>query len=124
MTSNYVNFLEQTMDYSALKRKTNADNISNINTPNFKATKVAFDNLFEKEMQVKPITSREKHINNGNDSGVSLYKDTSTKERYDGNNVDLNQEMVEMIKNNYSFSLSVQAINKEFVLNKSALGKG
>jgi len=125
MLGNHVDFLERIMDVSALKRKTNADNISNINTPGFKATKVEFEHLFDKQIDLSTKTSHEKHISKVFDDkgSVVLTKDMTTKERYDGNNVDLNQEMIEMIKNNHIFGMGVQAINKEFSLNKIAIGR-
>jgi len=125
MTGDYVQFLQKTMDVSALKRKTNADNIANVNTPNFKATTVNFDQLFEEKGYLKTKTTDSKHIpmTFANKSDVSLEKDVTTKAGTDGNNVDLNQEMISMVKNNYLFGMSVQAINKEFALEKAALGK-
>jgi len=125
MTSDYVNFLEKTMDVSVLKRNVNADNISNVNTPNFKATTVNFDRLFDEKGYLQTKTTNDKHIEMtfANNSDVKLEKDTTTKAGADGNNVDLNQEMVSMVKNNYVFGMGVQAINKEFTLEKTALGK-
>lgn len=125
MTSDYVNFLEKTMDVSVLKRNVNADNISNVNTPNFKATTVNFDQLFDEKGYLQTKTTNDKHIKMtfANNSDVKMEKDTTTKAGADGNNVDLNQEMVSMVKNNYVFGMGVQAINKEFTLEKTALGK-
>ena len=124
MSNGYMDFLQQTMDYSAVKRKTNADNIANLNTPDFKATKVLFDNLLDEQVRFSSKKTHERHIPIGTDAGKpELVKDYSTKERYDGNNVDLNEEMVEMIKNNHLYSVTVQAINKEFALNRTAIGK-
>lgn len=125
MLGNHVDFLEKIMDVSALKRKTNADNIANINTPGFKATKVEFEHLFDNQVDLSTKVSNEKHISKtiGDKNNVILEKDLTTRERFDGNNVDLNQEMIEMIKNNHIFGMGVQAINKEFSLNKIAIGR-
>lgn len=124
MFDQYVDFIEKTMDVSALRRKVNGDNIANYNTPGFKASKVKFEEMFEKQKENSMITTNEKHMVIGSlQNDVQMVKDTTTKERYDGNNVDLNAEMVEMIKNNYRFNMSVQAINKEFSLNKTAIGR-
>jgi flagellar basal-body rod protein FlgB len=122
MSDKQIDFLESIMDISTLKRKTNADNIANYNTPDFKATVVEFDNLFVRGEANNVSTSNERHISTfDGDEEPSLVKDTTTQDRYDGNNVDLNKEMVDMIKNNYMYTMSVQAINKQFMLNKIAM---
>lgn len=124
MQDSQLSFLENLMDVSTVKRKANADNIANYNTPNFKATKVEFESLFEASSTEGIKVTNDKHITSFHGEGSPLLvKDTATKDRYDGNNVDLNQEMVDMIKNNYMYSMSVQAINKQFTLNKIALGR-
>lgn len=123
MFGNYVNFLEKSMDVNSLKRNVNADNIANINTPGFKAGTVDFDFLMKGSMlETKKTDEKHIDINSGN-SEPKINYNQGTKERYDENNVDLNKEMVDMIKNNYMYGISVQAINKEFALNKTALGK-
>lgn len=124
MFGNYVDFLEKSMDVSSLKRSVGADNIANINTPGFKAGSVDFDLMLDEQV-LSPKKTNEKHldINSGQGEDPRINRRSSTKERYDENNVDLNKEMTDMIKNNYNYSLSVQAINKEFALNKTALGK-
>ena len=125
MSSSYMGFVQGVMDASVLKRKAVANNISNYSTPNFKASKVSFDELFAQETKEKIKVTNSKHIESlGAQQGlVSIEKDYSTKARVDGNNVNLNNEMIEMVKNNYLFNTTVQAINKEFKLQKTALGK-
>ena len=119
-----TNFLGSLMEISALKRKTIADNIANYNTPNFKGTKVVFEDMFNGS-DGKLKQTNEKHITgfSGSDE-PKLVTDTTTKERYDGNNVDLNEEMIDMVKNNYMYNMSVQALNKQFALTKIARGQG
>lgn len=124
MFGGYLDFIEKNMDVASLKRNVISDNIANYNTPDFKATKVSFDHLFESSGDLSLKQSKSNHL-----SGTSerkepvLYQDTQTKERVDGNNVDLNVEMIDMIKNNGYYNKAVQAINKEFYLLKTAIGK-
>lgn len=123
MFGDYVNFLEKNMDVAALKRNVIADNISNYNTPEFKATKVSFEHMFEASKGLSLKQSATKHLSDStNGDTPTLYQDTKTQEREDGNNVDLNVEMIDMIKNNGYQKKAVQAINKEFYLMKTAIG--
>lgn len=124
MLSNYTNFIEKSMDASAQKRKIISDNIANYNTPNFKASKVEFENMLNEGSNFDLTKTKNKHLSmNDTEGEIKVIKDLKSKERTDGNNVDLNIEMMEMIKNNYAFNLNVQAINKEFGLIKMAIGK-
>lgn len=124
MFGGYMDFIEKNMDVATLKRNVISDNIANYNTPDFKASKVSFDHLFEKNGNLSLKQSKSSHLNGFHEAGTPvLYQDTETKERVDGNNVDLNVEMIDMIKNNSYYNKSVQAINKEFFLMKTAIGK-
>lgn len=123
MFGNYMDFIEKNMDISALKRNVTADNIANFNTPNFKSSEVSFDHMFEKGGSIGLKQTGSNHLMENNDkSSPSVFANIGAKERSDGNNVDLNVEMVEMIKNNSYYSKSVQAMNKELLLNKLAIG--
>jgi len=120
--SDYLNVLKTAMDISASNRKIIANNISNYNNPDFKATEVNFESFFQQDSSLQGINDNPKHIAiNANNDAVNT--ETSTKERFDGNNVDLTEEMVNMIKNNYRFNNAVSAYNKEMSMIRSSLGR-
>jgi flagellar basal-body rod protein FlgB len=121
----YLDMIQKQMEVSTLKRNVNADNITNYNTPNFKAGVVKFDQLLDKEASLSLKETNNKHIPLGGEKSNEpiITKDVTTEARQDGNNVDLTQEMVETIRNNYLFNLTVQASNHEFTLNRIAIGK-
>lgn len=124
MFGEYLNFIEKNMDVAALKRNVISDNIANFNTPDYKANKVSFEHMFEKRADIELKGTKMKHLEGTNSKSQPIvYHDTQTKERLDGNNVDLNVEMIDTIKNNSYYSKAVQAINKEFYLIKTAMGK-
>ena len=124
MFGGYMDFIEKNMDVATLKRNVISDNIANYNTPDFKATKMSFDHLFETSSGISLKQSKSSHLGgSGALKEPVLYQDVNTKERVDGNNVDLNVEMIDMIKNNSYYNKTVQAINKEFFLMKTAIGK-
>jgi flagellar basal-body rod protein FlgB len=123
----HMDIVEKTLEISALKRKTIADNIANYNTPEFKASRLKFDEAWFTGETAALKTTNSKHITSAefsaDETGAVVEKDNGSKVREDGNNVNLNFEMVEMIKNNYVFGLGVKAINKEFSMVKTAIGK-
>lgn len=126
MFGSFIPMINGVMDGSALQRNTIADNIANANTPDYKAQKVRFDNQWADVMSLSLSTEQAHHLPKGGKSASQPYEvvtDSSTKARADGNNVDTTTEMIDMIRNNYIFNTSVQALNKEFSLHKVAIGR-
>lgn len=118
----YVNSLKSVMDFSVAKREAISNNIANLNTPNFKTKDVSFVSPFEKRMEI--FKTNKKHLDfNSNEKGFVVNERTGTAVRTDGNNVDLNKEMVELMKNNSTFSLAIEALNKHSSMRSSARGK-
>ena len=119
--NSYIGLTQKAMDISAFQRNVIANNVSNYNTPNYKAVDVKFDEFFkESEMNMKKTNTKHISIDDG-DKAVYVEKDT--KVRFDGNNVDLNKEMTEMIRNNYRFNNAVKAFNKEVGMMRTVLGR-
>lgn len=124
MSNDYMQFIQKNMDVAAYKRNVISDNVANYNTPGFKAEKVSFDQMFAERSGLSMKGTDGKHLSGStNPTEPTVYQDTATSERLDGNNVDLNVEMIDTIKNNSYYTKAVQAINKEFYLQKTAIGK-
>ncbi|MDU9693774.1 flagellar basal body rod protein FlgB [Priestia aryabhattai] len=127
MFGDFIPYVNDVMDYSSVNRKVIADNISNYNTPGYKAKTLRFEQIVNSESGIPLNTTNEKHITN-HSSLLSLpaYKEVETSDgssRVDGNNVNQTVEMINMLKNNSMFTNSVNAINKEFSLIKIAIGR-
>lgn len=123
MFGKYIDFIEKNMDVASIKRNVISDNIANYSTPDFKASKLSFDKFFDQGGELELKGTYGKHITQDSENGkIDIFQETGGKERLDGNNVDLNVEMLDMIKNNSYYTQAVQAINKEFYLNKKAIG--
>lgn len=125
MQSSYIDFAGNMMDVAMVKRKVNADNIANMNTPDFKASKVMFEELLQDtENQLALKGDNKKHIAIGStiSQDPMIQTDTSKSERPDGNNVDLTQEMLETIKINGMQNKAIKAVNHEFDLIRTAIG--
>ena len=96
------NLIKEDLNVSALRNKVIANNISNINTAGYKRKYVSFeDTLQNTKKSVSLKTTSEKHISSSNDSGDKrIITDNSTSTRSDGNNVDIDTEMVNLTANN------------------------
>lgn len=127
MFGDYVKYVEGTLDFSAVNREVISNNISNFNTPEFKTKSLSFDRVMENNMKLEIKNTDERHINNKLGAmevpNYSESQESTGAKRIDGNNVDQTAEMIKMLKNNYITSTAVNAINKEFNLFRTAIGR-
>ena len=102
-----VVLLSKLLDLTAKKNKVLANNIANVNTPGYKKSEVSF----EKEL-LKAVES--KNINKITDlqESLTLSKDKST--RKDGNNVDLDQELVTFYQMADRHNIYLEILSKKF----------
>jgi flagellar basal-body rod protein FlgB len=85
-------YLRAAMSGLAARQRTIANNVANIDTPNFKASEVRFEETLAKAIgtSVRGATPDQTTLN-GSTSRATLVDSTSAKA--DGNNVDIDREM-------------------------------
>ena len=99
--------IKRAMDVSMLRQKVHSLNIANISTPGYKRRYVVFEEFLKRERnELKLLTTHPKHISTM-DERVSprVLIDYSTSMRNDGNNVDIEYEIVEMVKNGLRYQV-------------------
>lgn len=113
LNSDSIRILKKLQSYTILKQKVIANNIANVETPGFKAKDVRFAEEFERAlksgdinsaMQVKPI----------------VYTRNDLPVRNDGNNVDIDKEIVELQKNKLRFEVYTEMLRKKYKMLKEA----
>ena len=116
-----VNLLKKGIDTSWLRQEVIANNIANADTVGFKASEVDFEDVFSSALKGNSTalaTTDPKHISAGasnvEEVEPRISTDTDTTMRYDGNNVDVEQEMAEMAKNTIAYYALVSKTNSEF----------
>jgi flagellar basal-body rod protein FlgB len=97
--SNYVG-VKKMMDVSALRHAAIASNIANVSTPGYKRMQISKD--FEEELRTR-IEARASSEIATIDPRTEVDELTPST-RADGNNVQIDQEMLELSKNNLNFS--------------------
>jgi flagellar basal-body rod protein FlgB len=103
------------LEASSLRSKVSANNIANINTKNFKASYVSFeDTLKENVNSLELSTNDDKHMKlNGDPGEITIKQDKSSSMRTDGNNVDIDSEMANQAANTLMYNaLITQANNR------------
>lgn len=122
------NILEMGLNNSVLRRKVLADNIANVDVPHFKRSEVTFEANLQRAIQSEENAAKEqlptqisdeRHIHffkpkNYQDVKSRVNIDYLTTMRADGNNVDVEKEMVTAARNQMSYSILITRINQNF----------
>ncbi|MDR7072134.1 flagellar basal-body rod protein FlgB [Fictibacillus barbaricus] len=106
--------LETALDGAALKQKTIANNLANVDTPGYKAKETVFKQEFESSLKAKRTDQR--HFSFSTQTPTSFYvkEQSNTTMNNNGNNVDVDKEMAELAKNQLYYQTLVQRINGKF----------
>jgi flagellar basal-body rod protein FlgB len=132
MRSNYL--LERALDTETVRRRVIANNIANVNVPHFKRSDVNFESELKRviddnnnpDNRLPALMEHEKHIPfytekdiRGVKTRVNLDYDTTALNN--GNNVDMEKEMVEAAKNLMRYNTFVAGMNHNFKMIKSVM---
>ena len=128
------NAMQRNLDIVSQRMILTSQNISNINTPHYKAKKLEFENLlFEKMEKINKSYALQMRYS-GPDKKEKLQKylevkpvvvtDNSTETRVDGNNVSIDHENLELAKLQIQFNYMVRKITDEYNLLKHAITEG
>jgi flagellar basal-body rod protein FlgB len=121
-----VDILHKGMDVAVLRRQVISDNIANADVPNFKRSTINFEASLKKALdseKAEPVlamvTDDPRHIANFAPSDYRVVEprrvlDYLTTAKNNGNNVDAEQEMMDSLTNQLSYTLEAQAINYEY----------
>lgn len=125
MMTNYL--LEKGLDNESLRRKVIANNIANVDVPHFKRSEVNFESELkraildreEKENKLPALMTDERHIPFFVPRDVTtvhsrINLDYNTSYRNDGNNVDIEKEMVDAAKNLMRYNAFTTSLNSNF----------
>ncbi len=119
---NYINVLGKAADASWTRNDILANNIANADTPGFKRKDVQFETYLSNA--VAGTDSLDETISNIdlNELNCTTYTDqVSLSYRYDGNNVDIHTEGVELAKNQLKYYTLMNSMSQEFSRLKSAI---
>lgn len=109
----------KTLDAYALRHKTIANNIANIEVPHYNRLEVKFEDTLKKHLRPGDNAlwkTHERHLPDGNDlCGVPSVSVDKTQPKLNAiNNVDIDLEMADMSKNQLSFNLISAALKNEY----------
>ena len=120
-----VDLLHRTMDVSLLRRSVIADNIANADTPNFKRSVINFESQLkrafdsQKRETIPARMTDPRHIPfykpvDYRSVGPKRVLDYLTQSKNNGNNVDVEEEMMLSMQNQLNYQLMTLSISNQF----------
>lgn len=110
LDSRIFTLLEGGLDGLSLRNKVMADNIANVDTPNFKRSDVNFEKVLQAALKdndpsnIQLRRTAAAHIPATTVNGNFVVQDNSTSFRNDGNNVDIDMEMTKLAQNSIQYN--------------------
>jgi flagellar basal-body rod protein FlgB len=103
------------------RQRTIADNVANVDTPEFKGSRVSFEAQLKKAIGTDDQPLRMFKVQNGVDSPgdapadvkPTVIQETGTGRRNDGNNVDIDREMLDLSDTNVRFNGLIQVMSNK-----------
>jgi flagellar basal-body rod protein FlgB len=104
------------LDGVTLRQKVTADNISNVDTPGFRAMSLDFESSLRQAVDSGDVTAL-------SDGGLHVESTPSdTPVGINGNNVDLRKETLSAVQTQYQYQMLTRAVSDRFTLVRDALG--
>ena len=109
-----ISSLENGLSYAALNQKTIANNIANVDTPNYKAKDVSFKNMLEEEKRssISAYRTDDRHYDfsiTQSTPGVSNID--NLRYRNNGNAVDMDAQQAKMAENQIYYNALIDRMN-------------
>ena len=104
-----VNALSSALDGLALRQRTIAQNIANINTPGYHAKVVSFESALAASVQ------------SGSGTTVATTTTSDAPTQQNGNNVSLDSETLNNVETVLRYQFAARAVNMDFEATRSAL---
>ena len=120
---NGVALTEKVLDYLWQRQTVSLNNVANVDTPGFKSQYITFEEEMSRRLSAASnrSTAPKRAVSNAIDA--SRYKLNTTwdeSSRLDGNNVDMDQEQVEVVRTAYQYQYVLNSINNDINRLRSA----
>ena len=125
MTNINLTLLKNAIEASSLRQDAINSNIANINTDNYKTNQVAFETLLTQSVHGVTINkTQEQHLGSSSIADIKpiVSKRTQTTAKENGNNVDLDMEMVNLAENSLYYQALISQLNGQYSRLKIIIG--
>lgn len=109
----HLDKIAKAITYSTESHRVNSQNLANINTPGYHTKKIPFNQLLDQlsEQQPSPLLA----------NTFTAKPVEGLRERLDGNNVDLDNELADLKKNALAYQTLTQLLGSELSILKRAI---
>lgn len=121
-----MNALGRQMTTAVAKQLVAAGNLANLDTPGYKTRTLSFDDVLEQQMQMplKPAASGKSAGGAAAGTTRGAVEADGLPMRRDGNNVQLDRELLDMTRASADFSAAQAALAAKFRLVRYAINEG
>jgi len=116
-------YIRAAMGGLAARQRAIANNVANVDTPNFKASEVRFEDALKaaESRAARGMTSSQTALNSAASRATLL---EATSSRGDGNNVDIDREMEMLGEANLTYSALTQAMSTRLSILRNVINGG
>ncbi len=119
--SSFMNFIESQLSVASKRQQVLSANIANVDTPDYRAQDVTFEERLETLNMVGTAGS---HMTSaGKGTGFRMF-DVDTEPKPNGNTVDLDRELTEVTKNGLQFVTLMQFLQNKMRTLRSSITDG
>ena len=113
---NGVSLTEKMLDFLWTRETVTLNNIANDDTPGFKSQYITFEEeLKERLSEASSSGSPRKSVAQAIDSSkLRVHTTRSETTRLDGNNVDMDQEQIQLVRTAYEYQYMLNSLNNDF----------
>lgn len=112
-----IRSLENGLNYASLKNKTIAQNIANVDTPNYKAKNVSFEKMLS-DAQNSTISAKRTDYRHYDfevkQSTPGVYSYENYNYRSNGNGVDMDSEQASLAQNTIYYNALIERVSSKF----------
>jgi flagellar basal-body rod protein FlgB len=123
-----ISALRRQMTIAAARELAAASNLANVNTPGYKTEDVPFDAALDRQLQtVGPAATHPQHLGTGGQAGAASLSTApvdNLPERRDGNNVQIDRELISMTRAASDFAAAQTVLAAKFRLVRYAINEG
>lgn len=113
--SNSITSLERGLNYASLQQKAIANNIANVDTPNYKSQEVSFKQFLKKKSDLLQANrTNDRHFAFTYSSAGTIIAKKNLSYNENGNNVDMDQEMSKLAANQIYYNALTDRLSSKF----------
>lgn len=122
LSSNSMLMMEKSMGFLWTKQAAVLDNIANVETPNYKAKLVTFEDSLRERLESAARTDKSgKAVHNVLTSEQVDVFEPQEVTRMDENGINITEESVELVRNSYQLQYVMQSISTDLSVLRSAV---